>query len=170
MFHYVGCFDDYIGQDIKTTRIWKETKGRATEVDRVIVMSDTRPSFNVGSLPQVLGLEALSIEHLRQIDADILSGNAEAFAAITTSGEEAETTVTAAPIPRDSSEGTAYRKRAPLTKVGQAKSSKGKPPHKERTLPRNKTLRVTKPVSRLLGGKNSRSRKRKTLHRDKRGL
>ena len=37
-FGFVGCLDDHIGDQIKTTRIWGDTKGKATQVDRIIVL------------------------------------------------------------------------------------------------------------------------------------
>ena len=52
LFKYVGCVSDHLDEEVKTTRIWKDTKGRATSVDRLIFLSDRVPEFN--SLPQDL--------------------------------------------------------------------------------------------------------------------
>lgn len=83
LFSYIGCFEDYIGQAIKTTRIWKDTRGRATATDRIIILSDVRPIFRVTSLPNILGLSDLSPEQLQKIDPDVLEANAEALAGVT---------------------------------------------------------------------------------------
>lgn len=88
LFSYVGCFQDYIGQEIKTTRIWKDTKGRATEVDRIIVLSDIRPTFRTESLPSVLGLPFLAPPQLEKIDADVLVENARALSKLSPSPEK----------------------------------------------------------------------------------
>jgi site-specific DNA-methyltransferase (adenine-specific) len=79
IFSFVGCLDDYIGHDIKTTRIWKETKGRATVVDRIIILSNVRPTFNLESLPSALGLPDLQTAN---ITSDQLEANAEALASV----------------------------------------------------------------------------------------
>lgn len=82
-FRYVGCFEDYIGQDNKTTRIWKDTRGRATEVDRIIVLSDDVPNFRTSELRDALGLPGLSPATLKHISADALARNAEVFSSVT---------------------------------------------------------------------------------------
>lgn len=46
VFHYVGCLSDRLPGDAKTTRIWGDTKGRATAVDRVVILSDVTPEFH----------------------------------------------------------------------------------------------------------------------------
>lgn len=40
LFKFIGCFSDHLQTQIKTTRIWKDTKGMATSVDRGIVLSN----------------------------------------------------------------------------------------------------------------------------------
>lgn len=47
VFSYLGAVSDYLNVDGKTTRIWKDTKGQATRVDRVVILSNS-PSGNVG--------------------------------------------------------------------------------------------------------------------------
>jgi len=42
-FQYVGCLADRLPVEEKTTRIWKETKGKATAIDRVIIISKGTP-------------------------------------------------------------------------------------------------------------------------------
>lgn len=96
VFSYIGCFEDYIGQDIKTTRIWKDTKGRATEIDRVIVLSDVRPTFRVSSLNAALGLDDLDPMVLAKIDADVLGAAAVAFTGLTPECERHPVTTDAA--------------------------------------------------------------------------
>ena len=46
IFNYIGCISDRININDKTTRIWKETKGKATAVDRIIILSDHKPILN----------------------------------------------------------------------------------------------------------------------------
>jgi DNA modification methylase len=84
IFSFIGCLDDYIGHDIKTTRIWKDTKGRATVVDRIIILSNVRPTLNLESLPSALGLPNLQIEN---ITSEQLESNAEALAGATATAE-----------------------------------------------------------------------------------
>lgn len=57
VFSYIGVFDDYIGHEIKTTRIWKDTKGKATATDRIIVLSNHKPTFHVQAMAKSLGLD-----------------------------------------------------------------------------------------------------------------
>lgn len=56
VFSYIGVFDDYIGHEGKTTRIWKETKGMATATDRLIILSNQEPDFHVDEMARVMGL------------------------------------------------------------------------------------------------------------------
>ncbi len=42
-FKNIWVYSDYINKDTKTTRIWGETKGNATAVDRIVIMSDINP-------------------------------------------------------------------------------------------------------------------------------
>lgn len=50
MFSYIGYLADYIDVDVKTTRIWGETKGKATTVDRIVVLADKEPVFRYAEL------------------------------------------------------------------------------------------------------------------------
>ena len=52
-FNFVGCFADVIQEGAKTTRIWKETKGKATDTDRIVILSDKTPVFRTESLKEV---------------------------------------------------------------------------------------------------------------------
>jgi hypothetical protein len=45
LFQYIGVVSDYLNADGKTTRIWKETRGNATRVDRVLVLANSTPRF-----------------------------------------------------------------------------------------------------------------------------
>ncbi len=50
IFSYVGCLTDHIQVEEKTTRIWGETKGKATSVDRLVILADREPRFNYDHL------------------------------------------------------------------------------------------------------------------------
>lgn len=43
LFKNVWIFSDYIQGFDKTTRIWGETKGKATATDRIVILSDINP-------------------------------------------------------------------------------------------------------------------------------
>ncbi len=82
LFNYVGLVDDYIGKEGKTTRIWKETKGRATEIDRVIVLSDLQPRLRIDALREVLQIDDLSQAGLERVSAEGLVENMKRFTAL----------------------------------------------------------------------------------------
>ena len=46
LFKNVWVFSDYIEGVDKTTRIWGETKGKATATDRIVILSDINPFEN----------------------------------------------------------------------------------------------------------------------------
>lgn len=46
LFKNVWIFSDYIHKVDKTTRIWGETKGKATATDRIVILSDINPLKN----------------------------------------------------------------------------------------------------------------------------
>ncbi len=46
LFKNVWIFSDYIQGVDKTTRIWGETKGKATATDRIVILSDVNPFEN----------------------------------------------------------------------------------------------------------------------------
>ncbi len=50
VFSYIGCLSDHLRTEEKTTRIWKETKGKATAVDRIVILSNSVPSLNHAQL------------------------------------------------------------------------------------------------------------------------
>lgn len=50
LFEYVGCYSDFLNVDGKMTRIWKDTKGKATAVDRILILSNETPRFNIDEL------------------------------------------------------------------------------------------------------------------------
>ena len=78
LFRYVGCFSDRLEVDAKTTRIWKETKGRATEVDRIVIMADSPPEFRCERLGEALFGHDLT--DIPVLDAVELADYAERFA------------------------------------------------------------------------------------------
>lgn len=84
-FSYIGCFQDNVGVDTKTTRIWKETKGKATEVDRVIVLSKQQPTLHANRLLQALGLDSEDSITRHGLDADTLAKTAASFASAASS-------------------------------------------------------------------------------------
>jgi|MTBAKSStandDraft_1061840.scaffolds.fasta_scaffold40219_2 site-specific DNA-methyltransferase (adenine-specific) len=49
-FKFVGCFSDVIKDGAKTTRIWGDTKGKATDMDRIVILSDMEPKFQYQTL------------------------------------------------------------------------------------------------------------------------
>tara|TARA_R110002096_G_scaffold435300_1_gene660117 strand:- start:2089 stop:3360 length:1272 start_codon:yes stop_codon:yes gene_type:complete len=46
LFKNIWVFSDYIHGGDKTTRIWGETKGKATATDRIVILSDINPFEN----------------------------------------------------------------------------------------------------------------------------
>lgn len=65
-FSFVGCFSDAIKEGAKTTRIWGDTKGEATNTDRIVILSDHEPEFRYQTLsevfPEILEDELPAIE------------------------------------------------------------------------------------------------------------
>jgi len=43
IFKHIWVFSDYIEGVDKTTRIWGDTKGKATAIDRIVILSDVNP-------------------------------------------------------------------------------------------------------------------------------
>lgn len=80
VFSYIGVFDDHIGHDIKTTRIWKDTKGKATATDRIIVLSNKEPHFNIHEMAISLGIGEHNQAVLRGIDPSSLAETARLMA------------------------------------------------------------------------------------------
>lgn len=80
-FDYVGCFDDEIRLGVKTTRIWGDTKGQATETDRIIVLSDAQPNFQAERLPELFGSDSrIHVEDFSRFDPSVLAQHAISFA------------------------------------------------------------------------------------------
>jgi len=77
-FGWIGCLEDGAGSSEKTTRIWKDTKGRATDVDRVILLSRSKPKISASELASSLGVEEESID-TSLLDADFLAKKAREF-------------------------------------------------------------------------------------------
>lgn len=77
-FNYVGCFSDHLRIGLKTTRIWGDTKGQATTVDRVILLSNRQPSLQT----ERLGVELFGNpeRHVPGLDAKMLERIAVEFA------------------------------------------------------------------------------------------
>lgn len=63
LFDNVWCINDSVANFNKTTRIWGETRGEATAIDRIVILSNINP-FQTRVLPS--GIEPLNIEMLDQ--------------------------------------------------------------------------------------------------------
>ena len=63
LFKNVWIFSDYIQGADKTTRIWGETKGKATATDRIVILSDTNPLENNNRLN---GKSTLTYEMIKE--------------------------------------------------------------------------------------------------------
>ena len=81
-FGFVGCLDDHIGDDIKTTRIWRETKGKATQMDRIIVLARDEPSIRVDQLETAFAGAALNEASMRYLSPAHLATYARRFAGL----------------------------------------------------------------------------------------
>ncbi|MFD0740100.1 DNA methyltransferase [Lysobacter koreensis] len=79
-FGFVGCLDDHIGAEIKTTRIWADTKGRATQMDRIIVLAKNEPEIRVSQLDQAFEGAGLIEDSKRYLSARHLAEYARQFA------------------------------------------------------------------------------------------
>ena len=77
-FKYIGCLRDEIQNEMKTTRIWKETKGRATNIDRIVVLSEETPKFRYRRLAKAL-FDDSTVE-VASITASQLRKEAQQFA------------------------------------------------------------------------------------------
>lgn len=78
-FEFIGCLSDYYETGDKTTRIWRETKGDASKVERVILLSNSIPELRTDSLREVLPeVEDRSVTGL---STDALAAHAEYLAA-----------------------------------------------------------------------------------------
>jgi hypothetical protein len=77
-FEYVGCLCDHLEIGLKTTRIWGDTKGQATTVDRIIVLSNREPLLRTDRL----GLELFGdpLVEIPKLDAQLLRSIALEFA------------------------------------------------------------------------------------------
>lgn len=84
-FRYIGCLDDRLQETEKTTKIWKDTKGQATAVDRIVILSDTVPNFRNERLQAGLfdlqpGMFASLETYVSDLDVDELEKHAYSFA------------------------------------------------------------------------------------------
>jgi hypothetical protein len=77
-FSYIGCFQDCLPRNQKTTRIWKETKGNATNIDHIIVLSKKPPVFHSEALAEFLKIDSCRYK----IDPSYLLKNAQDLAGI----------------------------------------------------------------------------------------
>lgn len=78
-FKYIGCINDKIVASEKTTKIWKETKGKATETDRILILSDSKPILLFDELEKELLINPSQKEDL---DFSKLEINAKKLAGI----------------------------------------------------------------------------------------
>ena len=79
-FPYVGMINDYSGVGEKTTRVWKRTKGQATSVDRIVILSESVPAFRMDRIQQ--SLFEIPIHDAFPIDATQLAEQASSFAGL----------------------------------------------------------------------------------------
>lgn len=77
-FSYIGCLDDRLQETEKTTKIWKDTKGQATAVDRIVILSDAPPNFRNERLGSQIA-DGLNVP-VSTLDVDELQEYALAFA------------------------------------------------------------------------------------------
>lgn len=77
-FQYIGCLSDRLQSEAKTTRIWKDTRGKATAVDRVVIVANQMPHFRVERLGD--NLPAVEDVHFSDLNADELQRYAISFA------------------------------------------------------------------------------------------
>ena len=80
-FEYIGCISDYLEVEGKTTRIWKETKGKATAIDRVVILANSQPNFRPVEMTKKVGQLELS-ETRYEFDAALMADHAREFAGI----------------------------------------------------------------------------------------
>lgn len=80
-FEYIGCISDYLEVDGKTTRIWKDTKGKATAIDRVVILSHKRPDFKPVTVTEKVGQLELC-PGTYEFNTDTLEQYAREFAGI----------------------------------------------------------------------------------------
>ena len=76
-FSYVGCMADEIRNESKTTKIWNETRGRATNMDRLVFLSHLRPEFRHERIQTALEIE--NTVNISSFNADELESNARSF-------------------------------------------------------------------------------------------
>jgi len=68
-FEYIGCLSDRLHIGSKTTRIWGDTKGKATAVDRVVMVSNVVPDLRVDRLADHLpALAGISFDELDALE------------------------------------------------------------------------------------------------------
>jgi site-specific DNA-methyltransferase (adenine-specific) len=76
-FAYVGCFLDAIRGGTKTTRIWGDTKGKATDIDRILILSAQAPVLKAERLAHIFGGPSkVTSEDLDSMSAATLARNA----------------------------------------------------------------------------------------------
>lgn len=78
LFNYIGCISDHLNIEGKTTRLWKETKGKATAIDRVLILSDTIPKLKMQSLVAPLFENDLDVS----FDSEVYRTHAREFAGL----------------------------------------------------------------------------------------
>ena len=84
-FSYVGCLSDHLHTAEKTTRIWKETKGKATSVDRIVILSDSPPRFRDIDLEGRFSSDRTLFDASRKnvfLDPYVLADEAASFAGL----------------------------------------------------------------------------------------
>ena len=77
-FAFVGAISDHLEIGTKTTRIWGDTKGQATSVDRIIILSNQRPCFKTNRLSEALARDLTC--GTSPLTPEALEANAREFA------------------------------------------------------------------------------------------
>ena len=80
MFNDIGLWNDSINESNKVTKIWSENKGKATNIDRILILSNKVPKFNLNNVVQAFNLPGEISEN--ELDAIELQKNALSFAGI----------------------------------------------------------------------------------------
>lgn len=78
-FGFIGCLSDYYETGDKTTRIWRDTKGKASRVERVILLANEPPELRVDSLNQAI--PGVGPPVLSELDTKALEAHAQYLAA-----------------------------------------------------------------------------------------
>ena len=83
-FQYIGCFNDEIKEGAKVSRIWGETRGRATDTDRIVLLGRREPSVSTKRLSEAFGSDIQIDIATDRFDAVSFAQYARGFASLET--------------------------------------------------------------------------------------